>query len=83
MNEYGNFKLKKGETIRESQAKFRVTINSLQRLGKKISQEEIIKKILSAVPFIYEAKITVLESVVKIDTMDHLAVFAELEQFET
>ncbi|KAK1397680.1 CCHC-type domain-containing protein [Heracleum sosnowskyi] len=83
MNEFGNFKLKEGETIRESQARFQVTINSLERLGKKIPREEINMKVLSAVPFIYEAKVTSLESSPLIDTMDHLAVFAELEQFES
>lgn len=40
-------------------------------------------KVLSAVPFIFEAKVTALESSPNIDTMDHLAVFAELEQFES
>ena len=40
-------------------------------------------KILSVVPFIYEPKVTALESSPTIDTMDQLAVFAELEQFES
>lgn len=83
MNDFGNFKLKDGETIKESQARFQVTINTLKRLGKDIPQDEINMKVLSAVPFIYEPKVTALESSSKIDTVDHLAVFAELEQFES
>ncbi|KAK1388072.1 hypothetical protein POM88_016250 [Heracleum sosnowskyi] len=83
MNEFGNFKLKEGESIRESQARFQVNINALERLGKKIPQDEINMKVLSAVPFIFEAKVTSLESSSNIDTIDHLVVFAELEQFET
>ena len=83
MNEFGNFKLKEGESIKESQARFQVNINALKRLGKKIPQDEINMKVLSAVPFIYEPKVTSLESSSNLDTMDHLAVFAELEQFET
>lgn len=33
----------------------------------------------SVVPFIYEAKVTILESSSYIDIMDHLVVFAELK----
>lgn len=36
MNEFGNFKFKEGETIRESQERFQININVLERLGKKI-----------------------------------------------
>ena len=83
MNEFGNFKLREGESIRESQARFQTNMNALKQLGKHIPQEEINMKILSAVPFIYEPKVTALESSPTIDTMDQLAVFAELEQFES
>uniref|UniRef100_A0A161ZLB0 CCHC-type domain-containing protein n=1 Tax=Daucus carota subsp. sativus TaxID=79200 RepID=A0A161ZLB0_DAUCS len=82
MKEFGSFAIKKGESIRESQARFQVTLNSLERLGKKIPQSEINMNILNAVPFEYGAKVTALESALNIDTMDHLAIFAELEQFE-
>lgn len=40
-------------------------------------------KIISVVPFIYEAKVTALKYLLYIDTIDHLAAFTELEQFET
>ncbi|KAK1364938.1 CCHC-type domain-containing protein [Heracleum sosnowskyi] len=83
MNEFGNFKLREGETIKESQARFQVNINALERLGKNIPQDEINMKVLSAVPFIYEPEVTYLESSSNLDTMDHLSVFVELEQFET
>ena len=82
MNNFGNFKMESGESIRDAQARFQVNINALEKLGKKIPQDEINMKVLSAVPFIFESKVTALESSPIIDTIDHLSVFAELEQFE-
>lgn len=38
--EFKNFKLKEGETNRESQVRFQVTINALEKLDKNILQEE-------------------------------------------
>lgn len=37
MNDFGNFKLKECETIKEARVRFQVTINTLQRSGKKIA----------------------------------------------
>lgn len=50
MNEFGSFKVKDNETIKESESRFQKTINSLKLFGKVISQEEINMQILSAVP---------------------------------
>lgn len=47
MNEFRNFKLKEGETIRESQVRFQVNINALEDLARR----SLNKKILSAVAF--------------------------------
>lgn len=80
IKELGGFTVKKGEFIRDSQARFQVTLNSLERIGKKIPQSEINMNIFNA--FEFGAKVTALESAINIDTMDHLAIFAELEQFE-
>ena len=83
MNAFGNFKIRDGEPIREAQARFQVNINALERLGKKIPQDEINMKVLSDVPFVFEAKVTALESSPIINTIDHLSVFTGLEQFES
>ncbi|XP_074322702.1 uncharacterized protein LOC141659677 [Apium graveolens] len=78
MNEFGNFKLRDGETIRESQARFQTNLNALKQLGKHIPQEEINMKILSIMPFIYEPKVTALESSPTIYTMDQWAIFCKI-----
>ncbi|XP_074349862.1 uncharacterized protein LOC141689465 [Apium graveolens] len=83
MNEFGNFKLRDGKTIRQSQARFQTNLNALKQLGIHIPQEKINMKILSVVPFIYEPKVIALESSPTIDIMDQLVVFAEFEQFES
>lgn len=83
MNEFGNFKLEEGESITESQVRFQTNMNALKQLGKIIPQEDINMKILCAVPFVFEPKVTALESSSTIDTTDQLSVFAELEQFES
>ena len=49
-NEFGNFKLKEGETIREAHARFQTIMNSLNQLGKPIPPDERNMKILSAIP---------------------------------
>lgn len=46
VNELENFKLKEGESIKETQARFQNTINRLQKLYKKITQEKINMKVL-------------------------------------
>lgn len=50
MNEFGSFKVKDNETIKESESRFQKTINSLKLFGKVIPQEEINMQILSDVP---------------------------------
>lgn len=50
MNEFGSFKVKDNETIKESESRFQTTINSLKLFGKVIPQKEINMQILSAVP---------------------------------
>lgn len=50
MNEFGSFKVKDNETIKESESRFQTTINSLKLFGKVIPQEEINMQILSDVP---------------------------------
>ncbi|XP_063945972.1 uncharacterized protein LOC135151451 [Daucus carota subsp. sativus] len=82
MKELGAFGLQKGETIKEAQARFQLIVNNLGRLGKIIPQSELNMNILASVPFDFQAKVTALEAAHNIDTMDHLALFAELEQFE-
>ncbi|XP_074351367.1 uncharacterized protein LOC141690470 [Apium graveolens] len=49
MKEFGNFKLRDEETIRESQARLQTNLNALKQLGKHIPQEEINMKIPSVV----------------------------------
>ncbi|KAL8109944.1 hypothetical protein AgCh_025879 [Apium graveolens] len=74
MNEFGNFKFRDGETIRESQVRFQTNLNALKQLGKHIPQEEINMKILSAVPFIYEPKESQSSSMqAPVSQMKHLA----------
>ena len=82
-NEFGNFKLKEGETIKEAHARFQTIMNSLNQLGKPIPTDERNMKILSAVPWVYEPKVTALEASPLLDTMDFHDVFSELAQFET
>ncbi|XP_063942869.1 uncharacterized protein LOC108194565 [Daucus carota subsp. sativus] len=82
MKELGAFGLQKGETIKEAQARFQLIVNNLGRLGKIIPQSELNMNILASVPFDFQSKVTALEAAHNIDTMDHLALFAELEQFE-
>ncbi|XP_074351366.1 uncharacterized protein LOC141690469 [Apium graveolens] len=41
INEIRNFKLRNGETIRETQARFQKNLNALKQLGKHIPQLEI------------------------------------------
>nr|XP_017256458.1 PREDICTED: restin homolog [Daucus carota subsp. sativus] len=80
--ELGAFSFQKGETIKEAQARFQLIVNNLGRLGKIIPQSELNMNILASVPFDFQSKVTALEAAHNIDTMDHLALFAELEQFE-
>ncbi|XP_063941414.1 uncharacterized protein LOC135149600 [Daucus carota subsp. sativus] len=82
MKELGAFGLQKGEIIKEAQARFQLIVNNLGRLGKIIPQSELNMNILASVPFDFQDKVTALEAAHNIDTMDHLTLFAELEQFE-
>ena len=58
--EYELFSMKLDETISSMNTRFSEIVNSLKNLGRNLTDEEMVKKILRSLPEKWETKVTVL-----------------------
>ncbi|KAL8132289.1 hypothetical protein AgCh_007965 [Apium graveolens] len=82
MSDYESFRLERDESVRDAQGRFLTLMNSISLLEMIIPQSEINRKILRAMPKKFAPKVTILQDLTLLSTMDNLTLFSELEEFE-
>ncbi|XP_070035272.1 uncharacterized protein [Nicotiana tomentosiformis] len=82
-SQYENFTMKEGETIQEMYTRFTTLTNELKSLGRIISEEDRVEKILTRVlPVTWESKITVIQESKNIATLPLDELIGNLTAYE-
>ncbi len=68
-SEYQNFTMNAAESIKEMFTRFNDIVTNLQALGKEISNEEKVQKVLGSLPPNWEPKVTAIEEARDISTL--------------